>query len=60
MNEAQAKYHEIRKDVECKLNFIKDALKTHRKAAGDNLHWGHVGDLVFVSECLDEVRDILK
>ena len=57
--EAQAKYHVRRKEIERKIEKIGQAIEKHRASAGDNLHWGHVGDLALVCYQLNEVLKFL-
>jgi len=57
--DAQKRYHEYHAQAKGLLDSIGKHLDTSSKARGDNIHWGHVGDVRGVHDQLRDIHDRL-
>jgi len=57
--EASKKYQERQREIYAKLECIKVSLENHQEVAA-TVHYGHVGDMAYVSGQLDEILTFLR
>jgi len=53
-------YKEEIATVRANLTAITEALEQHVAETGCNIHWGCVGDLQYLNECLETARRFIR